>query len=77
MDRVSSIVTRCSIAVLSGDDSLTLPMMAVGAVGVISVASYIVPKELTDMTHFALEGNWKVAAKLLARSFEKPVICPR
>ncbi len=69
VDRVSAILDCCDITVLSGDDSLTIPMMSVGAKGVISVASNIVPKELTDMTHFALEGKWKEAAKLHARYY--------
>jgi 4-hydroxy-tetrahydrodipicolinate synthase len=64
VDRVSQIVTRCKIEVLSGDDSLTLPMMAVGAVGVISVASNVAPKPVADMVHAALKGNWAEARAL-------------
>jgi len=51
-------------AVLSGDDELTLALMATGAAGVISVASNIAPKEVSDMTHFALAGDY-VAARVL------------
>ncbi len=43
VDQVSRIRALCDITVLSGDDSLTLPMMAVGALGVISVAANVVP----------------------------------
>ncbi|MDD5050507.1 MAG: 4-hydroxy-tetrahydrodipicolinate synthase [Candidatus Pacebacteria bacterium] len=43
----------------SGDDTLTLPMMSVGACGVISVVSNIMPRETTDMVHAALVGEWK------------------
>ena len=64
VDRVSSILSRCDIAVLSGDDSLTLPMMAVGARGVISVASNIAPAEVARMTHLALAGDWDRAREL-------------
>ncbi len=64
VDRVSAIVTRCKIEVLSGDDSLTLPMMAVGGVGVISVASNVAPKAVADMVHAALKGNWSEARTL-------------
>jgi 4-hydroxy-tetrahydrodipicolinate synthase len=64
VDRVSSIVTRCKMAVLSGDDSLTLPMMAVGAVGVISVVSNVAPKPVADMVHAALKGNFVEARRL-------------
>jgi 4-hydroxy-tetrahydrodipicolinate synthase len=64
VDRVSQIVTRCKMEILSGDDSLTLPMMAVGAVGVVSVVSNIAPKPIVDMTRAALNGNWTEARAL-------------
>ena len=64
VDRVSQIVARCKIEVLSGDDSLTLPMMAVGALGVISVVSNVTPKAVADMVHAALKGNWAEARAL-------------
>ncbi|MCL2042253.1 MAG: 4-hydroxy-tetrahydrodipicolinate synthase [Bacteroidales bacterium] len=47
--------------VLSGDDSLTYPMMALGADGVISVAAQAVPKTFSDMVHFALDGEFAAA----------------
>jgi len=64
VDRVSEILTRCDIAVLSGDDSLTFPMMAIGATGVISVASNVAPRPLADMVEAALNGNWEDAREL-------------
>ena len=64
VDRVSQIVTRCKIEVLSGDDSLTLPMMVVGGVGVVSVASNVAPKAVADMVHAALKGQWPEARAL-------------
>ena len=57
VDRASKLVGIEGIDVISGDDSLTLPMIAVGAVGVISVTSNVVPKEMRDMVHAALEGR--------------------
>jgi len=51
-------------AVLSGDDDLTLALMATGAAGVISVASNIAPKQVSDMTHFALEGDFAAARSM-------------
>ena len=51
-------------AVISGDDSLVVPMIAIGTEGVISVAANVVPKAIADMTHLALEGNFKSAAEL-------------
>lgn len=61
VDRVSRILDVCDIAVLSGDDALTLPMMAVGACGVVSVASNVIPKVMADMVHAALDGRWEEA----------------
>ena len=45
-------------AVLSGDDNLTLPLMALGGDGVISVASNILPRQVSEMVQFALQGKW-------------------
>ncbi len=64
VDRVSQIRRACDITVLSGDDSLTLPMMSVGARGVVSVASNIAPKPVADMVHAALAGRWDEALRL-------------
>ncbi|MBE6388864.1 MAG: 4-hydroxy-tetrahydrodipicolinate synthase [Lentisphaerae bacterium] len=62
VDRVSAIKEVCDITVLSGDDSLTLPMMSVGASGIISVASNIIPGELSEMVALALKGDFAAAA---------------
>ena len=64
IDRTSEICSRCDIDVISGDDSLTLPMMIVGAKGVISVASNLIPQVVADMVHAGLEGNWSQAQQL-------------
>lgn len=59
VDRVSAILDCCEdIAVLSGDDSLTLPMMAVGAKGIISVSSNLIPGEMSAMVRAALAGDY-------------------
>ena len=50
--------------VISGDDGLTLPMIHMGADGVISVIGQAYPKEFSDMVRFGLEGNQKVANQL-------------
>jgi 4-hydroxy-tetrahydrodipicolinate synthase len=47
--------------VLSGDDAVTLPVMALGGVGVISVASNEIPREMSDMTRAALNNDWQTA----------------
>jgi 4-hydroxy-tetrahydrodipicolinate synthase len=50
--------------VTSGDDALTLPVMALGACGVISVVSNLFPKEVSELVAFAAEGNFEEARKL-------------
>jgi 4-hydroxy-tetrahydrodipicolinate synthase len=64
VDRVSQIMNACEIEVLSGDDSLTFPMMTVGATGVISVTSNLIPRQVADLVHYALEGQWTEAVAL-------------
>jgi 4-hydroxy-tetrahydrodipicolinate synthase len=49
------------ITVLSGDDALTLPMMSVGAAGVISVTSNVRPREVSEVTRRVLAGDWASA----------------
>ena len=64
VDRVSQLVRQSpSLEVLSGDDALTLPMLVVGAVGVISVASNIVPERVCNLVHTALRGDWETARR--------------
>lgn len=61
MDQTSHILSLCDITVLSGDDSLTLPLMALGAKGVISVASNIVPEGVAQMVDAFLAGRLREA----------------
>ncbi|MGN0833021.1 MAG: 4-hydroxy-tetrahydrodipicolinate synthase [Kiritimatiellia bacterium] len=59
VDRVSAIRSRVpDFTVLSGDDALALPMIAVGAEGVISVASNLIPREMGEMVRLALSGDF-------------------
>lgn len=55
--------------ILSGDDSLTLPFMSVGANGVVSVASNVVPKEVSQMVKLFAKGDARGALKIHARLF--------
>lgn len=68
-DRVSQIKSVCDIEVLSGDDALTLPMMILGGVGVISVASNIAPAPVAAMVKAALAGRWDEARALHYRYY--------
>jgi 4-hydroxy-tetrahydrodipicolinate synthase len=66
VDRVDQLKQALGpdITVLSGDDSLTLPFMAVGAEGVISVASNLAVREIGQMVRFALADEYAKAARL-------------
>jgi 4-hydroxy-tetrahydrodipicolinate synthase len=71
LDQMSQVIAACGpgFSVLSGDDNLTLPLMAVGGHGVISVIANILPRETADMVHAALEGDIKRARELHYRLF--------
>ncbi len=69
LDTASEIMSLCGITVVSGDDSLTLPLMSIGASGVISVASNLVPGEIKKLTRLALNGEFADAAKVHHRLF--------
>jgi 4-hydroxy-tetrahydrodipicolinate synthase len=64
VQRVTDIKNLCDIEVLSGDDSLALPMIKEGALGVISVASNIIPAEVVALVQSALDGNFETAQVL-------------
>ena len=57
LDQASEIAARCDITIVSGDDSLTLPLASVGGKGVISVVANIVPADVKAMTDLILEGD--------------------
>jgi 4-hydroxy-tetrahydrodipicolinate synthase len=71
LDQMSQVVAACGpdFIMLSGDDSLTLPLMAVGGHGVISVIANIVPRDVAEMTHAALDDDWKRARDLHYRLY--------
>jgi 4-hydroxy-tetrahydrodipicolinate synthase len=69
MDLTSHILSLCDITVLSGDDSLTLPLMALGAKGVISVAANIIPGDIAEMVDAYLKGNHSKAAEIHYKIF--------
>ena len=66
VERVGELRRRLpeSFTILSGDDSLTLPFMAVGAAGVVSVASNLFPSEVCALVRACESGDLKSAAKL-------------
>jgi 4-hydroxy-tetrahydrodipicolinate synthase len=64
VDRVSAILNACELTVLSGDDSLALPMISVGASGVISVASNVIPAEMANLVRLARLEKFSDAREL-------------
>ena len=64
VQRVIDIKSRCDIEVMSGDDSLALAMIREGGCGVISVASNIIPSEVSALVAAAMAGNFDEAQAL-------------
>lgn len=64
LEQVSQIISRCDITVLSGDDSLTFPIMALGGKGVISVVANILPGPVAEMVSSFLEKDIEGARTL-------------
>jgi 4-hydroxy-tetrahydrodipicolinate synthase len=69
LDMASEIRSLCDIPILSGDDSLTLPLMSIGTSGVISVLSNLIPGEIKKMVKLAAEGHFKDAGAMHHRLF--------
>ncbi len=69
LEQISKILSLCDITVLSGDDSLTLPMLSIGGKGVISVVANIVPAEVAQMTAAFLDGSLQKAKDIHYKLF--------
>ena len=69
LDRVSDLIARTDLTILSGDDSLTLPMMAVGAEGVVSVVGNIVPRDVIALIKAFQGGDLAEARRRHAKLF--------
>jgi len=63
MAEVCNVVPE-HFAVLSGDDAVTLPLIALGGVGIISVASNEIPREMSELTRAALGNDWETARRI-------------
>jgi 4-hydroxy-tetrahydrodipicolinate synthase len=72
MDQIMKIIKNkpTDFVVLSGDDGLTLPMIHMGAEGVISVIGQSHPKDYSDMVSFALSGNKEIANQLHCKLYD-------
>jgi 4-hydroxy-tetrahydrodipicolinate synthase len=69
LDQVSELLVRTELTVLSGDDSLTLPMLAVGAEGVVSVVANLVPRDVQALIESFHAGRLEEARRRHARLF--------
>jgi 4-hydroxy-tetrahydrodipicolinate synthase len=71
LDQMSQVIAACGpdFSVLSGDDNITLPLLAIGGSGVVSVIANILPRETAELVHAALDGDWKRARELHYRLF--------
>ena len=70
IDTASAVAAACDITILSGDDALTLPLMAVGGKGVISVLANLLPAEIRKLTDAALAGEMAAARQQHQRLFD-------
>ncbi|MBX3398390.1 MAG: 4-hydroxy-tetrahydrodipicolinate synthase [Gemmataceae bacterium] len=57
LDQASQVAALCDVAILSGDDSLTLPLMSIGGKGVVSVVGNIVPKDMMALVRAFAAGK--------------------
>jgi len=69
MDQASQVLGATDLTLLSGDDSMTLPLISVGGEGVISVVANILPKELCGLVRSAVAGDWAAAQRAHHRLF--------
>ena len=70
LDQCSAILSTTNLTVLSGDDSLTLPMMAVGAEGVVSVVGNLAPAPMIELVKAAAAGDFVTAREIHHRMFQ-------
>lgn len=69
LDMASQVLANSRLTVLSGDDSLTLPIMSVGGEGVISVVGNVVPKDMIELVAAYAKGNAKRSLELHYKLF--------
>jgi 4-hydroxy-tetrahydrodipicolinate synthase len=71
LEQMTHDIVLCGdkLSFLSGDDTLTLPLLAVGGRGVISVVANIVPRDVSDLVRAFLNGDWKSAREIHLKLF--------
>ena len=69
MDQASAIIGKTDLTVLSGDDSLTLPLMALGARGIVSVVGNIIPQDMIELCRAVDRKDGDTARKMHYKTF--------
>lgn len=69
MDQASHILAATDLTLLSGDDSMTLPLLAIGGRGVISVVGNIIPQDVIALLRAFEDGQWDVARQMHLKLF--------
>lgn len=69
LDSASEIASLCDMTILSGDDSLTLPLMSIGGKGVVSVLSNLMPAQVKKMVTAGLNGDFSAARQMHLKLF--------
>jgi 4-hydroxy-tetrahydrodipicolinate synthase len=69
MDQASEILSLCDITILSGDDSMTLPLCSLGGKGVVSVVANIVPADVKSLTDSLLAGDFAAGLEMHRKLF--------
>ena len=70
LDQASRIIALCDVTVVSGEDGLTLPLLSVGATGVISVVANVAPRKIHELVKSYLDGDTDTAKALHYKLFE-------
>jgi 4-hydroxy-tetrahydrodipicolinate synthase len=70
VEQVTMVRNLCDIQILSGEDSLTFPILALGGVGVVSVAANVIPRQVADLVAATLKGDFDKGRQIHERYFE-------
>jgi 4-hydroxy-tetrahydrodipicolinate synthase len=70
VEQVTMVRSLCDIQILSGEDSLTFPILTLGGVGVVSVAANVIPRQVADLVAATLKGDLDKGRQIHERYFE-------
>jgi len=75
IEQVIKIKSQCNIDILSGDDALILPFMSLGAKGIISVVSNVIPKQMLEMVTYFNAGHHLEASNIFYKHYNLMKLC--